>query len=125
VVESAKSKKVVGVVSESDIVKFMGRTLHNKSLLGGAACGSLWLALVDLAWLGKKHFEVKKNIERISKIKIKHAMSGRVVSVTPEESVFDAAMKMDKHDVNRLPVVSEGRLVGIIARADLVKALIE
>jgi CBS domain-containing protein len=32
---------------------------------------------------------------------------------------------MDQHEVKRLPVVEEGRLVGIIARADLIRALVQ
>ena len=36
-----------------------------------------------------------------------------------------AKYAMEKHDVNRLPIVSKGKLVGIIARADLIKALVD
>lgn len=50
----------------------------------------------------------------------REAMSTPVVTVEPWWSAFGAAALMAAHDVNRLPVVSRGRLVGIVARADLV-----
>jgi CBS domain-containing protein len=31
---------------------------------------------------------------------------------------------MDKYDVNRLPVIENGKLIGIIARADIIKAIV-
>jgi CBS domain-containing protein len=40
-------------------------------------------------------------------------------SVNPEETATDALMRLSKRDVGRLPVVREGKLVGIITRSDL------
>ncbi|MDG6256067.1 MAG: CBS domain-containing protein [Methanomicrobiaceae archaeon] len=45
------------------------------------------------------------------------------ISVTPNAHINDAAILMTKHNVRRLPVVSEGKLVGIISTADLVNAI--
>jgi len=125
VVSSAQSKRVIGVVSESDIVKFMGTKICNtQSLAGDFTYQSLSLILLHFVRTGKDHLGFKKELGRISKTKIKDVMSKRVISVSPDESVLDAAERMDANDVNRLPVVKNGKLVGIIARADLLKALI-
>ena len=50
------------------------------------------------------------------------AMSSPAVTIAPYESVSQAARIMCEHRVNRLPVVKDGRLVGIVTRADLVRA---
>ena len=43
-----------------------------------------------------------------------------VVTVDPEQSIDEAAQLMAEHQVRRLPVVEEdGRLVGILAQADI------
>ena len=51
------------------------------------------------------------------------AMSSPAVTIRPDETVMQAAHRIAGTGVNRLPVVDEdGRLVGIITRADLVRA---
>jgi CBS domain-containing protein len=50
------------------------------------------------------------------------AMTSSAVDVGPDLSVAEAARLMVEHRVNRLPVVEDGKLVGIISRADVVRA---
>jgi len=52
---------------------------------------------------------------------VKDVMSKNAVTISPDDSISDAARLMRKHDFNRLPVVdSEGKLVGIITRQDII-----
>jgi CBS domain-containing protein len=44
-----------------------------------------------------------------------------VVTVQPDESLDDALQKMAKHQVRRLPVVENGRLIGVVAQADVAR----
>ena len=50
------------------------------------------------------------------------AMTSPAIVIGPERPVSVAAKLMLEHAVNRLPVVAEGRLVGIVTRADLIRA---
>jgi CBS domain-containing protein len=50
------------------------------------------------------------------------AMTTPAVTIEPFWSVAAAAREMLDHGINRLPVVRDGRLVGIVSRADLVRA---
>jgi CBS domain-containing protein len=50
------------------------------------------------------------------------AMTTPAVVIGPERPVTAAAKLMLERGVNRLPVVTDGRLVGIVTRADLVRA---
>jgi CBS domain-containing protein len=125
VIESSSTKRVVGVVSESDIVKFMGMNVC-KSKPSDIMCSSMSLLIYQFLRMSKNQLGFKKELGKISRIKIKDVMSGHVVSISPEDSILDAAERMDAHDVNRLPVVDDnGKLVGIIARADLLKSLLK
>ncbi|HEX5825943.1 MAG TPA: CBS domain-containing protein, partial [Candidatus Limnocylindrales bacterium] len=51
-------------------------------------------------------------------------MTSSVISVPPDEPVSEAAALMTRSRINRLPVVEDGRLVGIVTRADLVRAYV-
>jgi len=114
-----KRKKIIGVISECDIVKFMSSKLGKKP---GLTLPSLSLLVLSFI---RDHVNLKSELKRISKIKIKDFMTKKVVSISPEASLLEAASVMEKNDINRLPVVEKKKLVGIIARADLIKALVE
>lgn len=112
--------RLIGIISETDIVKFMrlklpeGETLVQEPHI-------LTLLVVNLL---KDRIKFKKDLRNMLKINVKDLMSTDVVSITPAESLIDAATKMEKNDIRRLIVVEEGKLVGIISKADLIKALI-
>ncbi len=42
----------------------------------------------------------------------------------PDDTLEHVATVMHEHDLSRLPVVSDGRLVGIVSRGDLVRAIV-
>lgn len=47
-------------------------------------------------------------------------MTTPIVSVTPDTSVIEAANIMTKKRIHKLPVLKEGKLVGLISASDLV-----
>jgi CBS domain-containing protein len=47
--------------------------------------------------------------------------STQIVTVRPEQDLDDALQLMARHQVRRLPVVEDGRLVGIVAQADVAR----
>jgi len=48
-----------------------------------------------------------------------------LISVEPDKDLEEALTLMARHQVRRLPVVKDGRLVGIVAQADIALALSE
>jgi CBS domain-containing protein len=48
-----------------------------------------------------------------------------LISVEPDKELEEALRLMARHQVRRLPVVEDGRLVGIVAQADIALALNE
>jgi len=61
-----------------------------------------------------------KKIKRESQMKspVKAFMSTNIMTIEPGKSPIQAARLMVKHDIGRLPVVENGRIIGIITRSD-------
>ena len=57
----------------------------------------------------------------IWEIPVKTAMTSRIASVKPEAEVDEAEQMMAEFQVHRLPVVKDGKLVGIISLNDLAR----
>jgi CBS domain-containing protein len=58
-----------------------------------------------------------KNTDTIELV-LKSKSDNRILSITPEQSVYDAIKMMAKHDVGALLVLSNQRLVGILSERD-------
>lgn len=56
---------------------------------------------------------------------VRDIMSDKVVSVTPKQTVDDCMALMTGRRIRHLPVLDNGRVVGVLSIGDLVKAVIE
>jgi CBS domain-containing protein len=52
-------------------------------------------------------------------VKVDEVASRELVTVEPEQDLDEALALMARHQVRRLPVVEQGRLVGMLAQADV------
>jgi CBS domain-containing protein len=55
---------------------------------------------------------------------VRDAMTRQVLCVAPDQPVAEVAALMSNKDVERVPVVRDGRLVGFLTRGDIVRKLI-
>ena len=55
---------------------------------------------------------------------VRDVMSRQVLCVSPEQPLAEVASLMTNKDVDRVPVVREGKLVGFLTRGDIVRKLI-
>jgi acetoin utilization protein AcuB len=61
----------------------------------------------------------------MNRILVEKVMTHEVVTVTPDTPIEEAARIMVENDISGIPVVSQGKLVGIIAETDLFKTFLE
>lgn len=54
-------------------------------------------------------------------VPVKEVASTEVVTVEPERNLDEALQLMAQHKLRRLPVVEDGRLVGVLAQADVAR----
>jgi CBS domain-containing protein len=100
-----EGEAVVGVVSEADVVIRSTGRRESRGLLGALFGGD-------------------RDDENLAGATVKDAMSSPAVTIAPGRQVAEAARVMVERRVNRLPVVDDSQLVGIVTRADLVRAFV-
>jgi CBS-domain-containing membrane protein len=101
--------KVVGILSESDLMR--------REEIDTDKRRPWWLeAITPAATLA--HDFAKSHGQ-----KVREVMSEKVVSAGEETSLRDLAQLLEKHRIKRLPILRDGKLVGIVSRANLVQAL--
>jgi CBS domain-containing protein len=55
---------------------------------------------------------------------VRDAMTRQVLSVSPDQPLAEVTSIMTNKDVDHVPVVRDGRVVGILTRGDIVRKLI-
>jgi len=55
---------------------------------------------------------------------VRDVMTRQVLCVSPDQPLAEVASVMSNKDVERVPVVRDGRLVGFLTRGDIVRKLI-
>lgn len=101
---------LVGIVSEGDLI--------HRVEAGTERHRSWWLELLA----GKEmlaHEFVKSHARKAADV-----MTRSVVSVQPDTPLADIASLLEKHRIKRVPVVTNGKIAGIVSRANLIQALV-
>lgn len=101
--------RLVGIITEGDFLR--------RGELGTERRHS-WLR----GWLTSPG-KLAEDYVRTHGRRIDEVMTTSLVTISPTASLSEAVDLMERHDVKRLPVVSEGVLVGIVSRADVLRAL--
>ena len=55
---------------------------------------------------------------------VREAMTRQVLCVSPDQAIADVSAMMTNKDVDRVPVVRDGRIVGMLTRGDIVRKLL-
>ncbi|MBU5557954.1 MAG: CBS domain-containing protein [Candidatus Aenigmatarchaeota archaeon] len=111
--------KLVGLVTEGDIIRTIDAytpKIHFDTESSFA---------VVLAVLKKRPFDaIKKEIINSGKLRVSDFMNRSPHTIKPDADIYDAARLMNRHRVKMLPVIDENKkVVGVIARADIIRAL--
>lgn len=111
--------KVVGIVSETDLIKLFKAPEFSDDIFLPSPFEIIEMPIRSVI----RFDEFKKALEDIRLKPVKDIMKKKVYSISPESSLEDASGMMVKYRVNRLPVIDNGKLVGIIVRSDIIRGL--
>jgi CBS domain-containing protein len=101
--------KVVGMIGELDLIR--------RSEIGTEKHHPWWVEAITPASTLADEF-AKSHGRRVGEV-----MSTRVVSATEDTPLSEIANLLEKHRIKRVPILRDGKLVGMVSRSNLIQAL--
>lgn len=99
---------LVGILSEGDLVR-------REELKTAESRGSWWLEMFA--------FDQASDYVKSHSRKVRDVMTTRVVTASPDTSLGEIAGLFENHHIKRVPIIEDGKPIGIVSRANLVQAL--
>ena len=98
---------LVGIIAEKDVLSRMFPSLEE--LMEG-------MASINLD-------EMMGRYKEVVRLKVADVMTAHPITVSPDMHILRAAAVMAKHKFRRIPVASDGELVGMLSLGDVHKAI--
>jgi CBS domain-containing protein len=104
------NRELVGIVTEGDFLR--------RGEIGTQRRRSRWLEfLIGPGRLADEYVHARGR-------KVEEVMTRAPITITEDTPLTEIVELMERHRIKRLPVVRQGRLVGIVSRANLMHALV-
>ena len=111
VVDEVNPERLVGIVTDSDLL-MIDQTEPPRTK---AALYGLWI-------------EPDRMVEETAKrrgLRVQDVMTRHVITFGPDDHARDIARTIHDKRIGRVPIVDDGKLIGIVSRADIIRALAE
>jgi CBS domain-containing protein len=106
--------QVVGVLCQSDLV-----AQQKKVTLPS------FFTLLDGVFPLSSHDQLEREMTKITALKVGDAMTPAPTFVPPDTTIEDVATMMANEKLYTLPVVENGKLVGVIGKEDVLRTLLQ
>jgi CBS domain-containing protein len=103
-----KNNTIVGMISEADLMDEKRRRSAIPKL-----------ALFGLYTVSEKLLE--ESYQEGCSLEARDMMTKRVITASPDTPIENLAEIMVRKRINRIPIIDEGKLVGIVSRADILR----
>jgi CBS-domain-containing membrane protein len=101
--------KLLGIVSEGDLMR--------RAEAGTGRRRPWWLAVLTGREVLASEF-IKEHSRKVADV-----MTRQVVTAAPDTPLWTIANLLEKNAIKRVPIVQDGKVVGIVSRANLLQAL--
>jgi CBS-domain-containing membrane protein len=108
----AEDGSLLGVITQSDLVQ-QARDLELPPAVN----------LFDVRFFLETPAHFLKRLEKMLGGTVKEVMTDKAITISPETPVSEVAALMARKKVHTLPVLEGGKLVGIVGKIDLIRAL--
>jgi CBS domain-containing protein len=103
-----QSGELLGIVSEGDLMRRAEAETKPRR--------QWWLELLG------SNVTSAADFVRLHSNKVTDVMSPKVVTADPDASLVEVAALLERNGIKRVPIVKDGKVVGIVSRANLVQA---
>jgi CBS domain-containing protein len=110
--------RIVGIVSEKDILTALKTEFRTVSLVFPSS-HALGMTFEETT----VNREINEALKELKNLKIEKIMNEEVIVINPENTISEVLTLMVKNNINRIPVVKNEKLVGIVTRGDVLKGL--
>jgi CBS domain-containing protein len=101
-----------GMVTENDLIS-QNKRLHIPTVV----------SFLDAAIYLESSKKFAEEVRRVTATKVGDICSKKVVTISEETTLTDIATIMDEKKVHVLPVIRDGKVVGIVGKRDVVRAV--
>jgi len=108
-----ESGALIGIVTETDLVE-QDKSLHIPTVI----------SIFDWVIYLESDRKFEKELKKMSGRTVGDIFSPDVVTVSPDATTAEVADIFSSRKINAVPVVDGGRLVGIVARIDLIRSMV-
>jgi len=103
---------IVGMVTENDLIS-RNKRLHIPTVV----------SFLDAVIYLESSKKFSDDVKRLTATKVGDICAKKVVTITEDTTLTDIATIMSEKKVHLLPVVTSGKVVGIVGKRDVVKAV--
>ncbi|MCT4563724.1 MAG: CBS domain-containing protein [Maledivibacter sp.] len=107
-----EDKNIVGIISQSDVLRHGKRPFILETV-----------DLLEILLYEQSPENYEKELKIALDLKIKDVMTKGIITVLESTPAGKIAHLMISNKINRVPVIRDGKLVGIIGREDIIKAI--
>ena len=105
-------EEIIGIVTEFDLIRREGKIDI-----------PAYINILDSFLYLEDPSEVEKELRKMIGTTAEEIMTKEVKTINPEAEISELAELIEDEHINPVPVVKEGKLVGIVSRADIVRLL--
>lgn len=104
--------QLVGVISETDLIE-QQKPLHIPTVM----------ALLDGVFYLNSEKRFKEQVDRVTATTVGELYQRDPVSCAPEATIREMAGLMSQDKVHLLPVLEAGKMIGVVARLDMIRVM--
>jgi CBS domain-containing protein len=104
--------RLVGVVTETDLID-QSKKVHIPTVLN----------ILDSMIILENPTKLDRELKKMTGTTVKDICTSEPVTVTEETPMDELASIMSERHLHTLPVLKDGRLVGVIGKADIIRAM--